>query len=689
MTKPRTCFLLLVLALFCTATVNGQSDTEPPKLLSLSFSPSTVDVTSGPQVVTVQMHLTDNLAGIDTTSGRGVGISLLSPSGIQTASGAPPAQPGVILDAVLTINVTVPQYVEPGTWKVGILRLADNVGNTAFLTFDVLSAAGFPASIQVIDATPDTQAPQLSSVTFSPAAVNVSSSDAAITVDLALTDNLAGVGWSGITAQDFILLSPSGNQTQLISVLQLVRISGTPTNGIWRGNINMPRYSEPGTWRLTSLRLQDVVRNNRVYDASDLAGLGPSTEVSVSSSPSDTTPPQVIGMSFNPSFVNTSVGPQTIVVEMTATDNLSGVSFRSDTRNSSLIYGTTFSSPSGAQFRNTNSVNFLGETAPISGTSTNGTWRFNVTLPQFSEEGTWTAASLLKDRTRNTVAYSSVDLLARGLPNQLVVIRPSLQIDGSISDPAAGGTVSDSTFGTRASLIIPPGVLSQPTSIAIDVLQSPLGLPLPTGFSTAETPFVNIKLTPEPIYPLPAPGITVVVPLRNYQIPGTALNLFYVDSATGVLLPYLDASGQPLTGLVDPGGLTATFYGVDHFSTIVGLLPNAITVDIDIKPGDLPNAINPDSKGTVPVAVMSSPAFDATTIDWETLRFSGAGVVQQKKGKWQVSIADVNGDGRNDIVARFQTNELLLSPADTQGVVEGQTSDGRRFRGTDSVKIVK
>jgi len=49
----------------------------------------------------------------------------------------------------------------------------------------------------------------------------------------------------------------------------------------------------------------------------------------------------------------------------------------------------------------------------------------------------------------------------------------------------------------------------------------------------------------------------------------------------------------------------------------------------------------------------------------------------------------MNGDGLDDVIAHFQTKQLLLGPTDTQAVVEGQTADGRRFRGTDSVKILK
>ena len=63
-------------------------------------------------------------------------------------------------------------------------------------------------------------------------------------------------------------------------------------------------------------------------------------------------------------------------------------------------------------------------------------------LPQFSEAGTWKATAILKDATRNMVSYAPAQLASSGLSSQLIVIKPSLEPDGTISQ--AGGTVTDS-----------------------------------------------------------------------------------------------------------------------------------------------------------------------------------------------------------------------------------------------------
>ncbi len=49
-----------------------------------------------------------------------------------------------------------------------------------------------------------------------------------------------------------------------------------------------------------------------------------------------------------------------------------------------------------------------------------------------------------------------------------------------------------------------------------------------------------------------------------------------------------------------------------------------LMVDIDIKPGGDPNSINLNSRGVIPVAILSTETFDATTLDPSTIVFEGA-----------------------------------------------------------------
>jgi hypothetical protein len=102
---------------------------------------------------------------------------------------------------------------------------------------------------------------------------------------------------------------------------------------------------------------------------------------------------------------------------------------------------------------------------------------------------------------------------------------------------------------------------------------------------------------------------------------------------------------------------------------------------IDIKPGSYPNSINLDSKGVVPVAVLTTEDFDASTIDPVTVHFGGATPV-----RW--TMEDVDGDGDTDLLFHFKTQELALDEESTEATLTGYTHDGEFIWGTDTVNIV-
>jgi hypothetical protein len=128
----------------------------------------------------------------------------------------------------------------------------------------------------------------------------------------------------------------------------------------------------------------------------------------------------------------------------------------------------------------------------------------------------------------------------------------------------------------------------------------------------------------------------------------------------------------------------------NFFSSTVSVLLNAsfLTVGIDIRPGSVPNTINLGSSGVVPVAILSSATFDARAVNPATVTLAGAPVKVKGNGSPQASVEDVDGDGRPDLVVQILTEQLQLSGSDTTAVLEGQTFDGRRIRGSDTVRLV-
>ncbi len=113
-----------------------------------------------------------------------------------------------------------------------------------------------------------------------------------------------------------------------------------------------------------------------------------------------------------------------------------------------------------------------------------------------------------------------------------------------------------------------------------------------------------------------------------------------------------------------------------------------VAVDIDIKPGSDPNCFNNDGKGVIPVAILSSAVFDATTVDPGTVALDGLGVkVVGKSGKLLVHTEDVNGDGLLDLVVQIQDVASAFSPDDTSATLTGETFDGTHIHGVDSICI--
>jgi len=126
---------------------------------------------------------------------------------------------------------------------------------------------------------------------------------------------------------------------------------------------------------------------------------------------------------------------------------------------------------------------------------------------------------------------------------------------------------------------------------------------------------------------------------------------------------------------------------VGHF-----LVQGKVEVSIDIKPASDPNSINLCNQGNVTVAILTTPNFDATTVDPETATLADVDVrTVGKSDKMMAHIEDVDGDGDLDLVLQFETVDLALSPGslNTVATVKAETFDGQAVTGTDDIEIVK
>jgi hypothetical protein len=558
----RIMLFLVFVVVGVSSVVSAQlTDTLPPMLdaSQSGFTPA-IDVTGGPATVTVSLFVTDDLSGVTFTSAinfPGPGLLFRSPSGsqVQRVSGFLLVS-GDEFAGVWQADVTFPQGAESGAWTVDSINLEDNVGNTATLDTALLSSLGFPTTLDVTSIS-DSTPPTLVNLTIDLATVDTSSAFATVTVTMDLTDADSGVDYSPRPDLPFALgfLSPVGSFIRLCSDPTL--LSGTPQAGTWSSSCFFPQYSQAGTWVLSGPTLRDAAGNFSTLQPADLQSMGFPSSIDLTSTPSDISPAQFSTFTFSPTFIDTSAGPQTVTATADVTDDISGFS----------AMQVSFRSPSGGQHRDLFVFN------NVSGTPLDGTFDGSVVFPQFSEAGTWQVESLFYyDSVFNYRIIDTAAMRALGLPTVLNVVLPSLVGDGQISD--TGGTVMDDVFGDRAQVTLPPGAVTVPTDVAIDVLASPLTFPMPEGFAAPGTSFVNISFTPTPAMPFAAPGATIVLPLVNPMSAGSALALYRVDPATGNLVAAISVGGGPVIGTVDPSGLSATFAGVSHLSVVVGLIPD-------------------------------------------------------------------------------------------------------------------
>jgi len=136
--------------------------------------------------------------------------------------------------------------------------------------------------------------------------------------------------------------------------------------------------------------------------------------------------------------------------------------------------------------------------------------------------------------------------------------------------------------------------------------------------------------------------------------------------------------------------------GVSSEPDVTTVTVSVIEAAIDIKPGSFPNAINMGSRGVIPVAFLTDPAFDASTIDPATVTLRGedfADGLVKLRGKKDApvpmaNLEDVDGDGDLDLVVHLETEKLAEHELDAICEIGGLTYDGYVVSGTDTIQIV-
>jgi choice-of-anchor B domain-containing protein len=107
---------------------------------------------------------------------------------------------------------------------------------------------------------------------------------------------------------------------------------------------------------------------------------------------------------------------------------------------------------------------------------------------------------------------------------------------------------------------------------------------------------------------------------------------------------------------------------------------------VDVRPGTPFNPIDVFSRGVVPVALLGSDALDVDRVDVASLAFGPEGAPLAHRGC--PHRADVNRDGRPDLVSHHRVRQTGLALGDREACLAFELDDGTAFEGCDHVRTL-
>jgi hypothetical protein len=528
-------------------------DTNPPVLASLAISPTTVDTSAAPAVVTITARLTDERSPSIGGTAPLSRVVLTGPGGQQQATAfLSQAQriSGTATDGVYRATLKIPWHAAPGNWNASAV-LVDLSGNTRSLTTANLVGAGFPATV-VQTGAGDTKAPQLVAIGVTPASVDTSQQSQTITVNVHAIDDLSGLS-DGVTtaASQVVLRGPSGAHHARATLSVDHRTAGNPLDATYVVVVTLPHWSEQGEWSVESVTLVDQVGNRQSLTAPGVTF----TQVGIG----DTSAPQFRSFSLSTTSVDVRTSSASIVVRSRIVDDISGAAEGITDSSTSVV----FTSPSGRQRL---TVPF-GASQLLSGSGLDGNYSMSATVPAHAEPGVWKLSDAWPtDAAGNVGHLGSADWSAKGFAGSFTVVSdtppdsdptvPTIPVTTPTSTTGSVFTTTSTSFDPTATTTTHPG---STTSVPDDSTTVPDGSSTTVPGDTTTLPGDTTTLPGGTTTTLPGTTTTVPEQTESHGPPAHATGYWFA-TASGRVVGF---------GAAATTGSSAT--ALDGFDRVVGI----------------------------------------------------------------------------------------------------------------------
>ena len=477
-------------------------------------------------------------------------------------------------------------------------------------------AATIPAPPAVCNPTgPVGGHPVLASFARTPGSVDVTHTAHHVTFTVHATDST-----HPITDIDVYLASPTIGSVQRYSSATLTRVAGTGKNGTWRGTAAIPRWTNPGTWKVTEVDLSDAGGGYTTYEPyghGDRPWKAAWPKSLVVAATADRTAPSVTSVRLAKTSLDTRTGAAKLRITVHATDAASGVLSRIDAQ-AMVSFGS-------------NAYSAGAELKRVHGDSRDGTYVGSLTVPRYVGAGThrWRLSLDLIDHSDNDRSVRWWSLRQKHQPYSFLVI-----------------SRTDASKPTLASLAISPGAIDARTadkkvSVSMQGADTGSGVSAewvtftsPSGYLTS-TSYEGEQSTPDSHGRLSAKA---VVP--QCSEPGVwKLQVGIVDAAGNVT----DYTSAQLKALGLPYQITVQALDVQApFGHVHSTVPHAGPITVTFTEPTL-------WKGsTVPITVYDTTSYAAKAGTWVCSTTGGATV-------------GCNANGANVVRAEFTPTTAFVS----------------------------